>query len=108
MHANQMRAGEGTLVQASSLVADAKVDFDRLSANLSERILSAQSSWQGQGGSAFFGLQQAWDQKQRLIVAALDRFHEELTGTQAVFTGADEGARTGANANISRLDSIKS
>jgi hypothetical protein len=41
-------------------------------------------------------------------VAALDRFHEELTGTQAVFTGADEGARTGANANISRLDSIKS
>lgn len=108
MPANQMRAGEGTLVQASSLVSDAKVDFDRLSANLTEQILAAQSRWQGEGGKAFFGLQQAWSDKQRIIVSALERFQSELTGTQTVFTGADHGAQAGANANINRLGAVQS
>jgi len=106
--ANTMRAGEGVLVQAASLVTDAKADFDRLAANLSHQILGAQNRWQGQGGSAFFGLAQAWDEKQRTIVGALDRFHAELTGTQNVFHGADEGAASGANQNMHRLGGIQS
>lgn len=105
---NTMRAGEGVLNQAAGLVTDAKADFDRLAANLNTQLLGAQSRWQGQGGSRFFQLAQAWDEKQRTIVGALDRFHTELTGTQTVFTGADEDAAAGANTNINRLGNVPS
>ncbi len=106
--ANTVKAGEGVLAQAATLVSDAKVDFDRLAANLNHQLISAQNRWQGAGGTSFFGLAQAWDEKQRTIVAALDRFHAELTGTQTVFTGADDDAAHGANQNIHRLGGIQS
>jgi len=109
MHgANIMKAGEGTLAQAAALVSDAKVDFDRLAAGLDQQLSSARSRWQGAGGTSFFGLAQAWDEKQRTIVAALDRFHAELTGTQSVFTGADDEAAHRANQHIHRLGGIPS
>lgn len=107
MQANQIRAGEGTLVRAATMVADAKVDFDRLAADLGHQIVSAQGRWQGAGGTAFFQLHQAWTEKQRAIVTALDRFQTELTGTDAVLTAADQHAQATANATAQRLGAIR-
>jgi WXG100 family type VII secretion target len=106
MYANQIRAGEGTLPRAAALVADAKVDFDRLAADLGHQIQAAQGRWQGAGGTAFFALHQAWTDRQRVIVAALDRFRDELVGTDTVLTGADESARAAAQAGMQRLGGI--
>ena len=83
MSTNQMWAGEGSLGRAASMVAEARVDFDRLAAVLTAEIAGHQSRWQGSGGSAFFAVQQAWTDKQRTIVAALNGFEQALLGTQA-------------------------
>ena len=64
------------------MVATAKGDFDRLSAVLSDNIIAPQSKWQGQGGTAFFNLHQAWTEKQNRIVQALNEFEASLTSTE--------------------------
>lgn len=108
MNANEMLAGEGTLARAAGMVADAKVEFDQLSAGLSDRIMGAQGRWQGAGGSAFFGLHQAWTDKQKVIVAALNEFEANLRGTQSANLATDDNAMSAQNANLHRLGGIQS
>src|SRR3954454_2757298 len=86
----EMKAGSNTLSRAAGLVAGAKGDFDKMSGNLSNQILSYQSKWVGQGGSAFFALHQAWTEKQSKIVSALNEFEAALTQTQRDNTNTDE------------------
>ena len=52
----------------------AKVDLDRISSRLDGQIQGLRGRWQGAGGTAFFTLHQAWTDKQRIIVQALDAF----------------------------------
>jgi len=103
----EMKAGDRTLSRAAGLVATAKSDFDRLSATLSDNITAQQSKWQGQGGRAFFGLQQAWTEKQNRIVQALNEFEAALTTTERDNITTDQTQSDYMNKNHSRLDGVQ-
>lgn len=90
MAANEMGMGEGTLGKAAQLVAGAKQDFDRLSGELDGQISGLRGKWAGSGGQAFFVLHQAWTEKQKIIVGALNDFEQSLVGTQTDVTNTDD------------------
>lgn len=83
--------GEGTLTRAASLVTDARSDFNSISAKLTDQITAVQGrGWGGQGATAFFALHQAWSEKQRTIVDALDDFSRSLSDTDRDNVSTDE------------------
>ena len=88
--AAEMGQGEATLTRAAGLVGDAKQDFQRMSTTLEGQIAGLQGTWVGAGGTAFFGLHQAWSEKQRIIVNALDEFAASLTSTERDNVNTDE------------------
>jgi len=96
-------AGEGTLKQAATMVRDAKGDFDKLAADLSNRITGAQNQWAGSGGRAFFQLHQAWTEKQRTIVAALNEFEQSLQSTERDNLSTDDSQMSTMNQFSNRL-----
>jgi WXG100 family type VII secretion target len=103
----EMKAGDRTLSRAAGMVTTAKGDFDRLSATLSDTILGYQTKWQGQGGKAFFGLHQAWTEKQNTIVRALTEFEQALTSTERDNINTDQSQSDNMTKNHSRLDGIR-
>jgi uncharacterized protein YukE len=80
--APEMGQGRGALSNAAGMVTDARCDFDRLDNELVQHIDAAQTTWAGQGGSAFTALGCAWTEKQRTIVSALDQFEASLRATE--------------------------
>ncbi len=82
--------GDGTLSQAAGLVTDARTDFSAYSARLDGQIAAMQGRWGGRGAQAFFVLHQAWTEKQRTIVNALDDFAASLTSTEQDNTATDD------------------
>lgn len=83
--------GDGTLTHAAGLVTDARTDFTACSARLDGQIAAVRGRWGGQGAQAFFILHQAWTEKQRTIVDALDDFAASLTSTERDNTATDDG-----------------
>src|SRR5687768_11546530 len=69
---HEMGMGAGTLGRGADLVGGARQDFDRLSAGLDHEIDQLRPRWQGAGGRAFFELKDAWNDRHRRVVAALD------------------------------------
>jgi WXG100 family type VII secretion target len=98
-----MGQGEGTLSKGAGLVADAKVDFDRISSKLDGQIQGLRGRWQGAGGTAFFALHQAWTEKQRVIVRALEDFESALTATERDNVSTDEAQSANYARTASRL-----
>ncbi len=82
--------GEGTLTHAAGLVTDARTDFTTYSARLDGQISGVHGRWGGRGAQAFFTLHQAWTEKQRTIVNALDDFAGSLTSTEQDNTATDD------------------
>lgn len=103
MSAAEMGQGEGTLSRASGLVADAKGDFDRISGKLDGQINGLRGRWAGAGGQAFFTLHQAWTEKQRVIVSALNEFEASLTSTERDNVSTDEAQSANYARTTSRL-----
>ena len=77
-NAPEFGQGEGTLSRAAGLVTDARADFNKIADKLSGQIAGVQGKWGGQGASAFFILHTAWNEKQKVIVDALDEFSASL------------------------------
>lgn len=102
----EMLAGNQTLTRAAGMVASAKQDFDRLSQDLEGKITGLRGRWQGAGGQAFFNLHQAWTEKQRIIVSALNEFEMSLIGTDRDFTATDDTQAQASSTNLGRLDGI--
>ena len=90
MVAAEMGQGQGTLSKAAGMVADARADFTTISGKLGDQIAGVQGQWGGQGATAFFALHQAWTEKQKIIVDALDEFSNSLTGTEKDNTNTDD------------------
>lgn len=86
----EMGQGQGALSAAAAMVAEARQDFDRLDRELTAHLAQARSLWGGQGSSEFQALCLAWSERQRTIVAALDRFAEALCSTERDNTATDE------------------
>ena len=103
MSAAEMGQGEGALSRGAGLVADAKVDFDRISSKLDGQIQGLRGRWQGAGGTAFFALHQAWTEKQRVIVQALNEFESALTATERDNLATDEAQSANYARTTSRL-----
>ena len=107
-NSNEMLAGEHALSRAAGMVSAAKADFTRDAANLENQINGMRGRWQGAGGQAFFTLHQAWTEKQRIILSALDEFEASLRTTERDNVSTDE-TQQAANVNLAgRLDGIRS
>ena len=102
--APEMGQGQGTLTRAAGLVTEAKADFDGLSNALSSQIQGLQGRWAGAGGTAFFALHQAWTEKQKVIVDALNEFEAALTDTERDNVDVDEQQGAGYTQLAGRLD----
>ena len=87
---NQMGQGEGTLSAAAAKVVDAKHDFDHLNRTLVQHLDAARASWSGRGSTAFVSLGQAWSERQRVIVGALEGFEASLRATERDNTATDD------------------
>ena len=107
MTTHLMRAGHGTLGTAAGLVAQAQADLEHQAAGLQQRLLAAQSRWQGAGGAAFAAVGQTWNDKQRTILAALDDFNTALLATESRNQASDDAAMALQNAHLHRLDGIR-
>ena len=103
---NEMLAGDGVLSRAAEMVATARADLTRDAASLETRIDGLRGRWQGAGGQAFFALHRAWTDKQRVVVAALDRFEQSLRSTERDNVSTDETQRDHQVALAGRLDGI--
>jgi WXG100 family type VII secretion target len=103
MSAAEMGQGHGTLSKGAVLVSDAKADFDRISNKLEGQIGGLRGRWQGAGGTAFFTLHQAWTEKQRVIVQALDEFESALTSTEHDNVSTDEAQSANYARTTTRL-----
>lgn len=101
--AKEMGQGEGTLTKAAGLVADAKQDFDRLSGKLDDQICGLHGKWAGAGGQAFFSLHQAWTEKQKVIVNALNEFESSLTSTEKDNLSTDDAQSANYHRTAGRL-----
>lgn len=89
-NAPEFGQGEGTLSKAAGLVSDARADFNKIAGKLDGQIAGIQGKWGGQGASAFFVLHTAWNEKQRVIVDALDEFAASLTTTEKDNVSTDD------------------
>ena len=89
-NAPEMGQGEKTLSRAAGMVADAKTDFDGMSRRLDGQIAGLRGKWAGAGGTAFFALHQAWNEKQRVITNALNEFQASLTSTEKDNVNTDQ------------------
>ena len=103
MSAAEMGQGEGTLTKAAGLVSDAKADFDRLALQLDGQIQGLQGKWAGAGGSAFLVLHQAWQEKQKVIVSALNEFEASLTSTEKDNISTDDAQSANYTRTAGRL-----
>ena len=103
MSAAEMGQRHGTLSKGAGLVAEAKVDFDRINNTLEGEIQGLRGRWQGAGGTAFFALHQAWTEKQKVIVQALNEFESALTTTERDNVSTDEAQSANYARTTSRL-----
>ena len=103
MASNEMGMGEGTLTKAAQLVSGAKQDFDRMSGELEGQIADLRGKWAGAGGQAFFVLHQAWTEKQKVIVSALNEFEASLTRTEEDNISTDDAQMANYNRTAGRL-----
>ena len=90
----------GTLERAAALVGTARADLVGLGGRLSAGLADAQAGWRGGGARSFAGFHQAWSERHRAIVAALDGFESALRGLETISQRTDaEQARAYAGAS---------
>lgn len=104
--ANEYGQGDKTLSTAAGMVSNAKADFDKLAKNLDDQIQGMRGKWQGQGGTAFFTLHQAWTEKQTVIVKALIEFENSLRSTEKDNVNTDDTQSSNYNKTAGRLGGI--
>ena len=98
--------GEKSLSRAATMVADAKVDFDKLAQQLEDQINALKGRWVGQGGAAFFTLHQAWTEKQTIIVSALNEFEQNLITTEKDNVSTDDAQQSSMTALQNSLGAL--
>lgn len=100
---HQMGMGAGTLGRAAELVEAARHDFDQMAAELDSELDQLRGQWQGAGGRAFFVLHDAWHDKQRRVVSALEDLAGALRGTERDVGATDEAQAASYHQDLSRL-----
>jgi len=74
-----------------------------MSADLTSELDELRSQWQGAGGRAFFVLHEAWSERQRRVVSALDELAAALHGTERDVTTTDDAQAAAYHQDLGRL-----
>ena len=82
--------GESTLSQGADRVLAAMADFTAISNRMTDQIAAVQGQWAGSGHNAFQILSEAWNEKQTMIVNALNDFADSLGVTQNINLAQDD------------------
>lgn len=106
MAGNNMELGEATLKQIGNEVTTGRDAFEALAKQLSGKITEKTPQWQGAGGTAFFNLHNAWQEKHTKIVRALNEFEASLQKTDSDTKGTDQGQSQSMGTNLSALDAV--
>ena len=101
--ANEMGQGEGTLTKAAGLVAERQAGLRPAQREARRADPGLQGKWAGAGGQAFFTLHQAWTEKQKVIVGALNEFEASLTSTEKDNISTDEAQSANYTRTAGRL-----
>lgn len=96
--------GERTLTEARNKVEQAMIDFEKLAQNLTNQIAALEGKWGGQGAQAFRTLYNAWEEKQGVIVRALNGFAESLGATERLNYENEDLVVQSANSLSAGLD----
>ncbi|GAA1511455.1 WXG100 family type VII secretion target [Nocardioides humi] len=83
---------EGALKRVAERVVQAKEEFGGHASTMDGQLERLRLEWQGSGGLSFNNLKQAWLEKHKVVITALDRFHASLTETEADNRAVDEQA----------------
>lgn len=106
-NAPEFGQGERVLTRAAGMVAEARADFEGHAKTLDGQITGVRNRWGGAGASAFFILHQAWTEKHKVVVTALDKFAADLTDTERDNTRVDEEAGAFMNNLINKLGQVQ-
>ncbi|MCL2542108.1 MAG: WXG100 family type VII secretion target [Nocardioidaceae bacterium] len=98
---------KGVLSDAANYVIQAKADLEKQARTLDDQINALRGKWAGDGGNAFFILHNAWQEKHKVIVTALDKFHASLTATQKDNEQVDAQAGDFMNQLINKLGNVQ-
>ncbi|GAA4814928.1 WXG100 family type VII secretion target [Nocardioides caeni] len=94
---------KGALKEIAERVVQAKQEFAQHSATMDDQLAELATKWQGSGGLSFNNLKQAWLEKHKVVITALDRFHASLTETERDNEAVDEAAGSGMVSLLNRL-----
>ena len=101
--ARGLLAPRGALQQGASRTREARADVTALSNDLSARIQGIGAQWGGEGARAFHRVHEAWQEKQRRIVSALDDFAASLVDTDKNNVTTDQLQADVADRLLSRI-----
>lgn len=82
--------GDQVLSRAATMVAQCKTDMDGISGQMMGHVEALRAQWGGTGSNAFVNLGNAWNEKQRRIVSALNEFEQNLLTTERTNTTTDD------------------
>ena len=74
---------------------------------LDGQISAVKGRWGGAGANAFFILHNAWQEKHKVVVTALDKFHASLTETEKDNVQVDQQAGDFMNSLINKLGNVQ-
>ncbi len=94
---------EGALKRVADRVVQAKQEFGAHSHTMDDQLASLATQWQGSGGLSFKNLKDAWLEKHKVVVFALDKFHASLTETEKDNQQVDDQAGSDMVALMNRL-----
>jgi len=89
-NARGLLATQGALQQGATRTREARADVTALSNDLSARIQGIGAQWGGEGARAFHRVHDAWQEKHRRIVTALDDFAASLVDTDKDNVATDQ------------------
>ncbi len=103
MSTQTMENTADALGQSIALTRQARSDLQAEISSLNGRLAGIGGQWQGQGATAFLGVQAAWNDQVGRLLSALDRFGEALAGTERSFDVADADVTTALSRLSHRL-----
>jgi WXG100 family type VII secretion target len=91
------------LSRAADLVGSARGEVAGRCSELSSRIADLMGGWGGQGAASFHTLMGTWQEKQELILKALDQLAEALVETERDNVATDQSQAAAHSTLASRL-----
>lgn len=96
MTRDALKADAGALASARKFTGSAREDLLSQAQTLYSNVSAQEGGWKGQGGSAFFTLQENWFLKQKKVISILEHFEASLHSTDQDNTSTDSAQQARA------------